>query len=77
MLTGTLNLSEIVQSQTNFPWIIFMPVGAVVFFITILAELEKPRDAPASDGGFLIGARHVCACQATPQTLSGTITLNV
>ena len=36
MLTGTLNLSEIVQSQTSFPWIIFVPVGAVVFFITIL-----------------------------------------
>ena len=41
ILTGTLNLSEIVESQASFPWIIFLPVGAIVFFICMLAELER------------------------------------
>ena len=57
MLTGTLNLSEIVESQASFPWIIFMPIGAIVFFICILAELERiPFDLPEAEteltGGF-------------------------
>ena len=56
MLTGTLNLSEIVQSQSSFPWIIFMPVGAVVFFITILAELERiPFDLPEAESEIVAG----------------------
>ena len=46
ILTGTLNLSEIVQSQSFLPWIIFMPIGAVVFFICALAELERESLAP-------------------------------
>ena len=41
ILTGTLNLSEIVESQSSFPWIIFMPIGAIVFFTAMLAELER------------------------------------
>ena len=41
MLTGTLSLVGIVESQVNFPWIIFMPIGAVVFFICILADLKE------------------------------------
>ena len=41
IVTGTLNLSEISASQSFFPWIVFLPVGAIVFFITMLAELEK------------------------------------
>src|SRR3990167_5617361 len=40
ILTGTLNLSEIVASQSHFPWIIFLPIGAIIFFITIEAESE-------------------------------------
>jgi len=47
ILTGTLNLSEIVHSQVSFPWIIFLPIGAIVFFISMLAELERiPFDLP-------------------------------
>jgi len=56
MLTGTLNLSEIVESQVNFPWIIFMPIGAIVFFITILAELERiPFDLPEAESEIVAG----------------------
>ena len=32
ILTGTLNLSEIVESQASFPWIIFLPIGGNCLF---------------------------------------------
>lgn len=56
MLTGTLNLSEIVASQAGFPWIVFLPVGAIVFFITMLAELERiPFDLPEAESEIVAG----------------------
>lgn len=56
ILTGTLNLSEIVESQTNFPWIIFLPIGSIIFFITILAELERiPFDLPEAESEIVAG----------------------
>jgi len=56
ILTGTLNLSEIAASQSNFPWIVFLPVGAIVFFITILAELERiPFDLPEAESEIVAG----------------------
>ena len=56
ILTGTLNLSEIAASQSNFPWIIFLPVGAIVFFITMLAELERiPFDLPEAESEIVAG----------------------
>lgn len=56
ILTGTLNLSEIVLSQTSFPWIIFLPVGAIVFFIGMLAELERiPFDLPEAESEIVAG----------------------
>lgn len=56
ILTGTLNLSDIVQSQSAFPWIVFLPVGAIVFFICILAELERiPFDLPEAESEIVAG----------------------
>ncbi len=56
MLTGTLNLSEIAASQSSFPWIVFLPVGAIVFFITMLAELERiPFDLPEAESEIVAG----------------------
>ena len=56
IVTGTLNLSEIAASQSNFPWIIFLPVGAIVFFITMLAELERiPFDLPEAESEIVAG----------------------
>ena len=56
MLSGTLSLVGIVESQVNFPWIIFMPIGAVVFFICILAELERiPFDLPEAESEIVAG----------------------
>ncbi|MBP2625174.1 MAG: NADH-quinone oxidoreductase subunit NuoH [Nitrosopumilaceae archaeon] len=56
ILTGSLNLSEIVESQYNYPWIIFMPIGAIVFFIAMLAELERiPFDLPEAESEIVAG----------------------
>ena len=56
ILTGTLNLSEIVVSQSSFPWIILMPIGAIVFFISMLAELERvPFDLPEAESEIVAG----------------------
>jgi NADH-quinone oxidoreductase subunit H len=56
MVTGTLNLSEITVSQSNFPWIVFLPIGAIVFFITMLAELERiPFDLPEAESEIVAG----------------------
>ena len=56
ILTGTLNLSEIVESQASFPWIIFMPIGAIVFFTAMLAELERiPFDLPEAESEIVAG----------------------
>ena len=56
ILTGTLNLTEIIESQSSFPWIIFLPVGAIVFFICALAELERiPFDLPEAESEIVAG----------------------
>jgi len=56
MVTGTLNLSEIAASQSSFPWIIFLPIGAIVFFIAMLAELERiPFDLPEAESEIVAG----------------------
>jgi len=56
LLTGTLDLVDIIESQANFPWIIFMPIGAIVFFICILAELERiPFDLPEAESEIVAG----------------------
>ena len=56
MLAGTLSLTGIIESQDSFPWIVFMPVGAIVFFICILAELERiPFDLPEAESEIVAG----------------------
>jgi NADH-quinone oxidoreductase subunit H len=56
ILTGTLNLSEIVESQSTYWWIVFLPVGAIVFFIAMLAELERiPFDLPEAESEIVAG----------------------
>lgn len=56
ILTGTLNLSEIAESQHTFWWIVFLPIGAIVFFIAMLAELERiPFDLPEAESEIVAG----------------------
>jgi NADH-quinone oxidoreductase subunit H len=56
ILTSTLNLSEIVESQSNYWFIAFLPIGAIVFFISMLAELERiPFDLPEAESEIVAG----------------------
>ncbi|ABK78286.1 NADH-ubiquinone oxidoreductase, subunit H [Cenarchaeum symbiosum A] len=56
ILTGTFNLSEIAASQSFFPWIVFLPIGAIVFIICALAELERiPFDLPEAESEIVAG----------------------
>ncbi len=56
ILTGTLNLSEIVHAQENYWLIVFLPIGAIVFFISMLAELERiPFDLPEAESEIVAG----------------------
>ncbi len=56
ILTGTLNLSEIVYAQENYWFIAFLPIGAIVFFISMLAELERiPFDLPEAESEIVAG----------------------
>ncbi len=56
ILTGTLNLSEIVHAQENYWLIVFLPIGAIVYFICMLAELERiPFDLPEAESEIVAG----------------------
>lgn len=56
ILTGTLNLSQIVESQSHYWFIAFLPIGAIVFFISMLAELERiPFDLPEAESEIVAG----------------------
>lgn len=58
LVTGTLNLSEIVEYQRNMPlWIhILLAPMAVVFFISVLAETNRlPFDLPEAESELVAG----------------------
>jgi NADH-quinone oxidoreductase subunit H len=50
LLAGTLNPVDIVKAQGSIWFILLQPIGALVFFIAILAELERiPFDLPEAE----------------------------
>jgi len=50
LLADTMNMSEIVEAQRNLWFVVIQPVGAVVFFIATLAELNRsPFDMPEAE----------------------------
>ena len=57
ILSGTLNLTGIVDSQLNSYWFIFfVPISAFVFYISSLAELERiPFDLPEAESEIVAG----------------------
>ena len=56
ILSGSLNLMDIVTSQGSIPYIVLQPLGAIVFFIGALAELERiPFDLPEADSELVAG----------------------
>lgn len=57
ILSGTLNLTDIVESQIQSYWFIFfLPISAFVFYISSLAELERiPFDLPEAEAEIVAG----------------------
>ena len=56
LLSGSLNLMDIVNAQTGIWYIFLLPLGAIVFFIGALAELERiPFDLPEADSELVAG----------------------
>jgi NADH-quinone oxidoreductase subunit H len=57
LLSGTLNLTEVVESQIQSYWFIFfLPISAFVFYISSLAELERiPFDLPEAESEIVAG----------------------
>jgi NADH-quinone oxidoreductase subunit H len=57
ILSGTLNLTDVVDSQIHSYWFIFfLPISAFVFYISSLAELERiPFDLPEAEAEIVAG----------------------
>jgi NADH-quinone oxidoreductase subunit H len=56
LLSGSLNLMGIVTAQSGIWYIVLQPLGAIVFFIGALAELERiPFDLPEADSELVAG----------------------
>ena len=56
LLSGSLNLMGIVDAQTSVWYIVLQPLGAIVFYIGALAELERiPFDIPEADSELVAG----------------------
>src|ERR687886_468887 len=57
LLSGTLNLTDVVDSQIHSYWFIFfLPISAFVFYISSLAELERiPFDLPEAESEIVAG----------------------
>lgn len=56
LVAGTLNLTEIVESQYLYWFIIVAPISAFVFYISSLAELERiPFDLPEAESEIVAG----------------------
>ncbi len=56
VLSGSLDLVKIVNAQSSVWFILLQPLGAIVFFICVLAELERiPFDLPEADTELVAG----------------------
>ena len=56
LLSGSLNLNDIVAAQKNGWFILLQPIGFIVFFIASIAELNRtPFDLPESENELVAG----------------------
>jgi NADH-quinone oxidoreductase subunit H len=56
LLSGSLNLMGVVNAQSSIWYILLQPLGAIVFLIGALAELERiPFDLPEADSEIVSG----------------------
>lgn len=56
ILAGTLSLTGVVEAQSGIWFLFLLPIGAFIFFITALAELERvPFDIPEAESEIVAG----------------------
>ena len=56
LLTGSLNLNDIVAAQEKVWFIVLQPIAFIVFFIAAIAELNRiPFDLPESENELVAG----------------------
>lgn len=59
MITGTLNLNEIIVQQDDYPYVVLQPLAFLIFFTAMLSELHRaPFDIPVAEseivGGYFV-----------------------
>jgi NADH-quinone oxidoreductase subunit H len=56
MLTGSFSLSDIVNAQSSLPFIVYSPIGFLVFLISVAAESKRiPFDMPEAENELVAG----------------------
>jgi NADH-quinone oxidoreductase subunit H len=56
LLSGTLNLKEIIQAQSSLPFAILQPLGFAIFFICMFADTNRaPFDLPEAETELVAG----------------------
>ncbi|MCL5960946.1 MAG: NADH-quinone oxidoreductase subunit NuoH [Chloroflexi bacterium] len=56
MLTGSLQMSQIVSGQSGLWFIVWQPLGFIVYFIAAIAEINRcPFDLPESESELIAG----------------------
>ncbi|MGA2193415.1 MAG: NADH-quinone oxidoreductase subunit NuoH [Nitrospirota bacterium] len=56
MLTGSFSLSDIVAAQHSVPFIVYSPLGFIVFLISVAAESKRiPYDLPEAENELVAG----------------------
>ncbi len=55
-LAGSYNIASIISAQNNYWFAVMMPIGFVIFFIAMLAEVERPPfDMREADNELIAG----------------------
>lgn len=50
LLTGSMNLRQIVEAQNTVPFIVYQPIAFVIYFLASLAEINRaPFDMPEAE----------------------------
>ncbi len=58
LLAGSLDFVSIVEAQKNIWFALVQPIGAFVFFVASIMELERaPFDVPEAEGEIIVGWR--------------------
>ena len=56
LLTNSYSISALIAAQSRLPFALLMPIGLFVFFVAMLAELERPPfDAREADSELIAG----------------------